>query len=248
MTKFLLREGLEVQVDYKMVSFLKRFHSKSWQQLSGNIKLSPRIDERKILGKHGLVTLNRIIWWRSYGEWPEVHLSIYHSNEDPLDFRLSNLFLLTPKQQAQRLKKRTTPAREDRGIYQTKDGMYRVRGYDPSVRQSRYLGRRPTFEKAVELKRAFLKGEVTFDSEKAGRQHHRPARVVPVKNVPVPSAQDHETIRVFSDQDLINVLWERLFTTPLVLKSEQTLLRKRVRGLMKRLHTRITTDGLKPVE
>lgn len=79
-----------------MVSFLKQFHSKSWQQLSGNIKLSPQIDERKILGKHGLVTLNRIIWWRSYGEWPEAHLSIYHSNEDPLDFRLSNLFLLTP--------------------------------------------------------------------------------------------------------------------------------------------------------
>ena len=93
-----------------------------------------------------------------------------------------------------------------------------------------------------------LRGEATFDSEKAGRQHHRPARVVPVKNVPVPSAQDHETIRVFSDQDLLNVLWERLFSTPLLPKSEQTLLRKRVRGLMKRLHTRIVTDGLQHVE
>ena len=248
MTKLLLREGLEIEVDHDMVSFLKQFNPKSWQQLSGNVKLSPRKNEREVLGKYGLVTLNRIIWWRSYGEWPETHLSIYHSNEDPLDFRLSNLFLLTPKQQAQQLKKRTTPAREDRGIYQTKDGMYRVRGYDPSVRQSRYLGRRPTFEEAVGLKRAFLRGEVTFDSEQSSRIHHRPARVVPVKNVPVPSAQDHKTIQMFSDQDLLNVLWERFFSTPLLPKSEQTLLRKRVRGLMKRLHTRITTDGLKHVE
>jgi len=158
MTKLVLREDIEVTVDEDIVDFLCQFESTSWYRLSNTIKLNARSQEKKLVDGNRLVTLNRLVWWFNYGEWPDKEKRLRHANKKEMDFRLTNLITQTPKVI---LKENTVAASNTKGIYKDPraGGRYRVRGYSATAGKVIYLGHRETLEEAIKLKQLFMEGK-----------------------------------------------------------------------------------------
>jgi len=149
--------------------------NKHWRSL-GRRRLTPvmtpNVFDRFLLSipleRTTTIGLNQLVWDEHAGQWPSaLQGEIYHRNGDPLDFRFENLELRSVGEKTLRLKAATPPAAPEKGISELPNGQFKVRAYDLAMKKPKYVGLRNTREKAVELKRQFLAGEVGFRSPSA---------------------------------------------------------------------------------
>ncbi len=158
----------EVEVDENMEPLLAQLTVHGWAPLATTLSLSTRRRDREILGlppkKACGVTMNRLVFWHKTGEWLERGTVITHISDNLLDFRAANLRIMRPGERLQRLLACTPPASAEKGISVLPNGQFKVQAYDPATKRAKYVGLRNTRDEAVELKRAFLAGEVGFRS------------------------------------------------------------------------------------
>ena len=162
--------GLEIALDDTFVALLADLKG-TWRLISKpksiTIIYSTQGGDTFMLGlpmtPRRTLSLNHLVWHQATGRWVNSSVEqVYHRNGDPLDFRFENLELRPVREKALRLRAVTPPAVPEKGISKLPNGQFKVRAYDPATKKPKYVGLRNTREEAVELKRAFLAGEVGF--------------------------------------------------------------------------------------
>lgn len=164
-----LQEGtLDIQVDPALPELLNALTPKGWRRFGRVVSLATRKADRALLdlplGVPRSISLNHLVFWTRTGEWLERGTLVAHKNGDPLDFRSENLRLMRAGESVQQLRSVTPLPVAEKGISLLPGGQFKVRAYDPVTKNAKYIGLRNTREEAVELKRAFLAGEVGFRS------------------------------------------------------------------------------------
>jgi len=235
MSHLKLREGCEVQVDPGLIPFLQRFSPKSWYFLSKAVKLRPVGPEQQLVDRRRLVTLNRLVWWQSHGNWPDAKTLLFHLNGDPMDFRLENLGTRSSSQLPASIEQNRTPASELKGIYpQRRTSTYEVRAYDSVAKTVVRLGYTRSLEDGIALKRAFLNGDPAVIAGVRKRTPSRPKKDIMIKLPAKLKTKDVHTLQQFTDEQLVNELWQRLFGTSVDEQSTRALLKRRIWGMMNR--------------
>lgn len=162
------RAPMEIEIDDDAAELLKGLSPLGWSSLGDSVFYETRRPDRLLMGftpnVRKTIALSRLMFWHKTGEWLEHGTLVAHKNGDPLDYRVANLRLMKAGERAAHLARvrSVPPAVPEKGISELPNGQFKVRAYDPATKKPKYVGLRNTREEAVELKRAFLAGEVGF--------------------------------------------------------------------------------------